>query len=91
MNAQTKLSTKGQMVVPAEVRAELGLEPGDILDVRVERDAMVVRRKPTAKKGKLLDLLGPSPYKGPPISVEDMNKAIGEAIVKRYKRSLSKS
>jgi AbrB family looped-hinge helix DNA binding protein len=89
MNAQTKLSTKDQMVVPAEVRAALGFEVGDVLDVRVERDEMIVRRKRPAKKGSFFDLIGPSPYKGPPKTIEEMNDGISAAMAKRMKRKLS--
>jgi AbrB family looped-hinge helix DNA binding protein len=91
MNAQTKLSTKGQMVVPAEVRAALGLEAGDVLDVRVERGEMIVRRTRPAKKGSFFGLIGPSPYKGPPMSVEDMDAGIAKAVATRNRRSLGKA
>jgi AbrB family looped-hinge helix DNA binding protein len=91
MNAQTKLSTKGQMVVPAEVRAALGFEVGDVLDVRVERDEMIVRRTRPAKKGSFFDLIGPSPYKGPPKTIEEMDAGIAKAVAIRNRRSLSKA
>jgi AbrB family looped-hinge helix DNA binding protein len=79
------------MVVPAEVRAALGFEPGDVLDVRVERDEMIVRRTRPAKKGSFFDLIGPSPYKGPPASVEDMDAGIAKAVALRNRRSLGKA
>jgi AbrB family looped-hinge helix DNA binding protein len=88
VNAQTKLSTKGQMVVPAEVRTALGFEAGDVLDVRIERDEMIVRRKRSAKKGSFFDLIGPCPYKGPPKTIEEMDAGISAAIAKRMKRKL---
>jgi AbrB family looped-hinge helix DNA binding protein len=33
---ETKLSTKGQVVLPGPIRRELGLQPGDSLDARVQ-------------------------------------------------------
>ncbi|MBW3630347.1 MAG: AbrB/MazE/SpoVT family DNA-binding domain-containing protein [Gemmatimonadetes bacterium] len=41
---KVKLSSKSQIVVPAEVRRALGLEPGDVLDVEVLGDRMVATR-----------------------------------------------
>jgi bifunctional DNA-binding transcriptional regulator/antitoxin component of YhaV-PrlF toxin-antitoxin module len=77
------------MVVPAEVRVALSFEVGDVLDVRVERDEMTVRRTRPAKKGSFFDLIGPSPYKGPPKTIEEMNAGISAAMAKRMKRKLS--
>ena len=33
---KTKLSTKGQVVLPGPLRQQLGLQPGDVLDASVE-------------------------------------------------------
>jgi AbrB family looped-hinge helix DNA binding protein len=33
---QTKVSTKGQVVLPNAIRQEMGLRPGDTLDAKVE-------------------------------------------------------
>jgi len=38
---ETKISTKGQVVVPGPVRRKLGLRPGDPLDV-TEEDGRIV-------------------------------------------------
>lgn len=38
---ETKLSTKGQVVLPGAIRRKLGLEPGDTLEAKV-RDGGVV-------------------------------------------------
>ena len=44
---QTKLSTKGQVVLPGRIRRELGLQPGDSLDAKVQagRVMLTPRRK----------------------------------------------
>jgi len=39
---QTKLSTKGQVVVPGRIRRKLGLQPGDSLDAEVEGERIVL-------------------------------------------------
>jgi AbrB family looped-hinge helix DNA binding protein len=40
------LSSKHQLVIPAAVRKQLGLKPGDQLDVQVEGDQVVIRKAP---------------------------------------------
>lgn len=40
------LSSKHQLVLPAAVRKQLGLKPGDQLDVQVEGDRAVIRKAP---------------------------------------------
>ena len=39
---QTKLSTKGQVVLPGPIRRTLGLRTGDPLDAKVEDGAIVL-------------------------------------------------
>ncbi len=41
---KVRLSSKSQIVVPAEVRRALGLEPGDVLNVDVEGERIVLTR-----------------------------------------------
>jgi AbrB family looped-hinge helix DNA binding protein len=45
---QTRVSTKGQIVLPAPLRHRLGIRAGDTLDVAVENDRIVL----TAPKRK---------------------------------------
>jgi AbrB family looped-hinge helix DNA binding protein len=45
---QTKISTKGQVVLPGPLRRKLDLRPGDPLDVNVERGRIVLT--PRAKR-----------------------------------------
>ncbi len=40
-----KLSSKSQIVIPVAVRRELGLEPGDHLEVEVQGDSIVLRKQ----------------------------------------------
>ena len=49
--ASVVLSSKGQVVLPKEVRDKLGIGPGDTLQVRLEDEAIVLERaaKPRGK------------------------------------------
>ena len=45
---QTRLSTKGQVVLPGPIRRRLGLRPGDPLDVSVDAGTIILRPHKTA-------------------------------------------
>lgn len=52
---QTKISTKGQVVLPSRLRQRLGLRAGDALDVKLEGDAIVLRpRRAKRRKAKII-------------------------------------
>lgn len=48
----TKVSSKGQLVIPQDIRNLVGLNPGDILLVYGEKDTIVLKKlkKPNLKK-----------------------------------------
>jgi AbrB family looped-hinge helix DNA binding protein len=48
---RTKLSTKGQVVLPSQLRTRLGLQAGDDLEVELEGDRIILRL-PKVPKGK---------------------------------------
>jgi AbrB family looped-hinge helix DNA binding protein len=48
---QTKLSTKGQVVLPSRVRRQLRLQPGDPLGVKLEGQTIILIPK-APRKGK---------------------------------------
>lgn len=50
---QTKISTKGQVVVPNRIRRKLNLRPGDILEAKLEGRCIVLtprRSRPRAAR-----------------------------------------
>ncbi len=52
----TKVSTKGQVVLPSAIRRRLGLRPGDSLDAKIEGGRVILtpQKKRTQKKGKIV-------------------------------------
>jgi AbrB family looped-hinge helix DNA binding protein len=52
---QTRVSTKGQVVLPGPLRRKLGIQAGDAMDVSVEAGRIVLmpQRKKT-RKGKIV-------------------------------------
>lgn len=46
---ETKLSTKGQVVLPGPIRRRLSLKPGDTLDAKVQAGRVVLTPRRTAQ------------------------------------------
>jgi AbrB family looped-hinge helix DNA binding protein len=61
--ARSKVTAQGQISVPAEVRRELGIGPGSLLEWEQEGDRMVVRRVGQYTSEELHRELFPSPPK----------------------------
>ena len=69
-----KITAKGQMTLPIEVRKALGVEPGDHVRIEsAESGAFVMRSGPRAA-----ELLGLISYKGPARTVEEI-RAVSRA------------
>ena len=84
--AQSKVTSQGQISVPAEVRKRLGIGPGSIIEWNEEGDQIVVRRKGKYTFEDIRKALFPD---GPPkrVSIKKMKEAIGQGIAERYARS----
>jgi len=54
--ATTKLSSKGQIVIPEQVRKELGLEPGAQFVVMGEGDVVILKKIETPDRRDFLAL-----------------------------------
>ena len=80
------LTSKRQITLPAEACAKLRLAKGSKVDVSVNAAGEIVLRPRT---GDIRRLRGILKYDGPPVSIEEMNEAIGRAIVESYERSVS--
>ncbi len=52
----TKISTKGQVVLPSHIRRRFGLEAGDPLEVKAEGDSIVLtpQKKRPRRKAKII-------------------------------------
>jgi len=83
---RTIISTKGQVVLPKEIRERRHWPPGTELVVE-ERPEGVLLKSAAKKKGlTVADFAGIVKYKGPPRSVGDMNAAIEEEFKARRAR-----
>ncbi len=87
MGIESKLTSKCQTTIPKEVRQLLKVGPGDrigyeIIDGRV---MMVPRNLRAADITGILHRPGQKA-----VTVEEMNDAVGKAIVERYERSIDR-
>lgn len=51
----TKISTKGQVVLPQAIRRKMNLRAGDLLEARIEGERIVLTpRKKRSRKGRII-------------------------------------
>jgi len=62
-----KVGKRGEIYIPKKIREFAGLMPGDEIDVDVDEEKLVIRKKPTA-----LDLLKEKPFAS--VEVEEMRE-----------------
>ena len=92
MNAKTVMSAKGQVVIPKDVRDQLGLKPGQQLDV-IETAGGVLLRPVHRKSGRSFDEITASiretvsKYKLPKLTIEELDEAIAEASAAAGRRA----
>ena len=83
--AQSRLTSQGQVSVPAEVRRRLGLAPGSILEWEADGDHVVVSRGHRYSSADLHAKLFPE---GPPAgkSLDELKDGIRRDVAKRHAR-----
>lgn len=79
--ASTKLSTKGQLIIPKDVRDRHGWTPGTELIVEDLGHSVVIRSPAAVKPTTLKDVLGCLEYSGRPKTLAEMEKAIAEGAL----------
>ena len=79
------VTSKGQITVPVRMREKLGLRPGSKLVFDEQPNGDFVVRKKTGDIRDLKGFLKPPP--GMSLTIEDMDRAIGEAMKEKLARS----
>lgn len=79
--ATTKLSSKGQVVIPEEIRTRLGLETGAQFVVVGDRDVVILKVIQSPDMSEFEELMGRArkAAKRAGLKKEDVNKAIRKA------------
>ncbi|HEY4393637.1 MAG TPA: AbrB/MazE/SpoVT family DNA-binding domain-containing protein [Polyangia bacterium] len=83
--ARSRLTTQGQISVPAEIRRKLGLATGSVLEWNEEDGKIVIRKSGKYDWDDIHKALFP---KGPPRprTIEEMDEGIRQYIRKKYAR-----
>jgi antitoxin PrlF len=85
ITADTRITSQGQVSVPAAIRKKLGVAPGSTLQWTMRGDEVVVKRRNTVSSLDMHKALFPD---GPPkpISLKQMKEAIAQHARDRYAR-----
>ena len=86
----TRLSSKGQVIIPKSVRDAHGWKAGTEFTVVATPSGLLLkpRKKGNIKRSSIEDVIGCAKYKGPARTIEEMNAAIEAEAVRRYKRAV---
>jgi AbrB family looped-hinge helix DNA binding protein len=82
----TRVSSKGQVVLPKTLREELDWPPGTDLTIEKGNGSVVLRRKMMLRPTTIDEVVGSLKYDGPPVTLEDMERAIEEELAERWRR-----
>jgi antitoxin PrlF len=85
ISVDTRITSQGQVSVPAAIRRKLGVAPGSTLQWTLRGDEVVVKRRNTVSSLDMHKALFPD---GPPkpISLKQMKDAIAQHARDRYAR-----
>lgn len=84
--AKTRLSSKGQLLIPKEVRDRHGWRAGTELEVEDRGEAVVLRRAaPLFPPATIEQVRGCLKYEGPPVPIEDFDKSVDEHVQEMWR------
>ena len=85
MNAYTKVSSRGQVVIPKSIRDTLQLKSGEILEVRLQGRRIILEARETPRETITFEEFRRRVprHEGPPLSLEDMDAAIDRMFAER--------
>lgn len=89
MTVYAKLTSKGQITLPVSLRNAWNLKPGDQLAFDIQ-DGATATVAPLRRRS-ILENIEHLTIKTGPLSQQDIDEAIGDAIVERFERSRSGS
>ncbi len=86
----TRLSSKGQVVLPKSVREARGWVAGTEFAVELTTDGVRLRAKAPFPPTELSQVFGSVSYVGPVKTLEEMDRGIGAAVARRYRRGVKR-
>ena len=83
--AQSKLTSQGQVSIPAEVRRRLGVGPGSVIEWDQDGERIVVRRAGRYSSAEVSAALFPSGA-GAPRSLKELKAGLRANVKRRHAR-----
>lgn len=80
----TRLSSKGQVILPKFVRDAHHWVPGTEFVVEDTSDGVLLRPAKSFKPTRLEDVIGCTGYKGPAKTLEEMEDAIAKGVMEHH-------
>lgn len=78
----TRLSSKGQVIIPKAVRESQHWKPGTVFDVEQTEEGILLRPSQLFNSTSLDSVAGCLPYKGKAKTLKDMEAAIAKGVKK---------
>ena len=82
----TRLSTKGQIILPKTIRTSRAWGPGTEFTVEETRDGVLLRPAGSFPEATLDQVAGCLRSKGKPKTLAEMRAAIGREVIRRHDR-----
>ncbi len=84
--ATTRVSSKGQVVLPKAIREQKAWPAGTVLQIEATADGVLLRPKIRVKETTLDEVAGCLRYKGPAKTIKEIEAGIGRAVRERHAR-----
>jgi AbrB family looped-hinge helix DNA binding protein len=82
----TVMSTKGQVILPKPLRDARKWGPGTRFEIVETKEGVLLRAVPLFKPTTIDEVVGILKYDGPPITLDDMDRAAGDAVAEEWER-----
>ena len=82
----TRLSSKGQIILPKSIRDARAWPPGTEFTVEPTREGILLRPVATFPRTQMSDVAGCLRYEGKPKTLVEMRAAIGREVMRRHDR-----
>ena len=82
----TRLSTKGQIILPKTIRTSRAWGPGTRFTIEEMGEGILLRPAGRFPRTELDDVVGCLPSKGKPKTIAQMKTAAGHEVIRRHDR-----
>ena len=83
----TKLSSKGQIIIPKSLRTSHQWQPGTEFLIEEREDGIFLRPRKPFPPTTVDQVLGCTGYEGPPKTLEEMDRGVLEEARRRWART----